>query len=163
MTNGVASLRIINDDLRQALFEESALFFQDLFQRDRPIQSILDADYTFLNDRLALHYGIPGVTGYEWRRVDGVKKHGRGGVLALGSVLTTQSGASRTSPVLRGNWLVEVMLGEKLPKAPPNVPRLPEEEATAGFRFHFGTSVPIRNARPGTFVPERNSSRRVGP
>jgi hypothetical protein len=59
--------------------------------------------------------------------VDGVKRYG-GGVLVLGSVLATQSGASRTSPVLRGNWLVEVMLGEKLPKPPPNVPRLPEEE-----------------------------------
>ncbi len=117
-----------DDRLREAIFEESVLFFQDLFQADRPIQEILDADRTFLNETLARHYGIPGVTGPAWRRVDGVKRYGRGGVLALGSVLTTQSGASRTSPVLRGNWLVEAMLGEKLPKPPPNVPRLPEEE-----------------------------------
>jgi hypothetical protein len=120
-----------NEDLRSALFEEAVLFFQELFQNDRPVQDILDADYTFLNGKLAAHYGIPDVFGPLWRRVDGVKKHGRGGVLALGSVLATQSGASRTSPVLRGNWVSETMLGEKLPKPPPNVPLLPEEEASA--------------------------------
>ncbi|HEV3118752.1 MAG TPA: DUF1592 domain-containing protein, partial [Gemmataceae bacterium] len=117
--------------LRGALFEESAQLFQYLFQEDRPLSDMLDADYTFLNDTLAKHYGIPGVVGPEWRRVDGVKRHGRGGVLALGSVLTQQAGASRTSPVLRGNWLLEVLLGEKLPKPPPNVPRLPEDETTS--------------------------------
>lgn len=117
-----------DDALRAALYEESVLFFQDLFQSDRRLPDLLDADYTFLNETLARHYGIPGVAGPQWRRVSGVRKYGRGGVLALGSVLTKQSGASRTSPVLRGNWLVETMLGEKLPKPPPNVPRLPEEE-----------------------------------
>jgi len=118
-----------NDELRQALNEEGVRFFQYLFQEDRPLLEILDADYTFLNGTLARHYGISGISGPEWRRVAGVKKDGRGGVLALGSVLTKESGASRTSPVLRGNWLVETMLGEKLPKPPPNVPRLPEEES----------------------------------
>jgi len=118
-----------NDELRQALNEEGVRFFQYLFQEDRPLLEMLDADYTFLNGTLASHYGIPGITGPEWKRVAGVKKDGRGGVLALGSVLTKESGASRTSPVLRGNWLVETMLGEKLPKPPPNVPRLPEEES----------------------------------
>src|SRR6185437_10533829 len=116
-----------NDELRAAIFEESVLFFQDLFGSDRSLPEILDADYTFLNETLARHYGIPGVVGPHLRRVTGVKKYGRGGVLTLGSVLTKQSGASRTSPVLRGNWLLETMLGEKLPKPPPNVPKLPEE------------------------------------
>jgi hypothetical protein len=119
-----------DDPLRTALYEEAVLFFQALFQEDRRLMDILDADYTFLNDTLARHYGIPGVAGPQWRRVSGVRKYGRGGVLALGSVLTKQSGASRTSPVLRGNWLVETMLGEKLPKQPPNVPLLPEEESS---------------------------------
>jgi hypothetical protein len=119
-----------DDGLRQTLLEETVLFFQDLFHDDRSILAILDADHTFLNDALAKHYGIPGVAGTEWRRVDGVRKFGRGGVLAQGSVLTTQSGASRTSPVLRGNWVVETLLGEKIPKPPKDVPRLPEEEAS---------------------------------
>lgn len=114
--------------LRAAIYEESILFFQDLFQSDRTVTQILDADYTFLNDTLAKHYGIPGVAGPQFRRVDGVKKHGRGGILGLASVQTKQAGASRTSPVLRGNWVVETLLGEKLPKPPPNVPQLPEEE-----------------------------------
>ena len=89
---------------------------------------ILDADYTFLNETLAKHYGIPGVTGPQWRKVEGVTKYGRGGILGLASVQAKESGASRTSPVLRGNWVVETLLGEKLPRPPPNVPRLPEEE-----------------------------------
>ena len=114
--------------LRQAIYEESILFFNDLFQADRQVTQILDADYTFLNERLAKHYGVPGVRGPEWRRVEGVRQYGRGGILGLASVQASQSGASRTSPVLRGNWVVETLLGEKLPRPPANVPRLPEEE-----------------------------------
>lgn len=117
-----------DDKLRAALYEEAVLFCQDLFQEDRRLPDILDADYTFLNETLARHYGIRGIVGPQWRRVMGMKKYGRGGVLTLGSVLTKQSGASRTSPVLRGNWLVETMLGEKLPKPPPNMPQLPDAE-----------------------------------
>jgi hypothetical protein len=88
----------------------------------------VDADDTFLNETLAKHYGIPGVTGPQWRRVSGVKKYGRGGILGLASVQTKEAGASRTSPVLRGNWVVETLLGEKLPRPPANVPKLPEDE-----------------------------------
>jgi hypothetical protein len=120
-----------DDTLRSAMFEEVVLFFQDLFAADHPLADVLDADHTFLNETLARHYGVPGVSGPEWRRVDGVRKFGRGGVLTMAAVLTQQSGASRTSPVLRGNWLVDVVLGERLPKPPPNVPQLPEEEASA--------------------------------
>jgi hypothetical protein len=115
-------------DLRRAINEESVLFFQHLFQDDGTVTQILDADHTYLNETLAKHYGIPGVVGPEWRRVEGMRKYGRGGILGLASVLAKQSGASRTSPVLRGNWLVETMLGEKLPRPPANVPRLPEAE-----------------------------------
>ncbi len=120
-------------NLRKAIYEESILFFQDLFQSDRPVTRILDADYTFLNETLAKHYGIPGVTGPQWRRVEGVRKYGRGGILGLASVQARQSGASRTSPVLRGNWVVETLLGEKLPRPPANVPKLPEEEGGDGL------------------------------
>ncbi|MGE3310415.1 MAG: DUF1592 domain-containing protein [Limisphaerales bacterium] len=119
--------------MREALYEEAIQFFTDFFQRDLPVASLLDADHTFLNDALAGHYGIPGVTGPEWRRVDGIRAHGRGGLLGLGAILAKQSGASRTSPILRGNWISEVLLGEKLPRPPKDVPQLPEDERTAGM------------------------------
>jgi hypothetical protein len=115
--------------LRAAMYEESIQFFTDLFQNDRSVLNILDANYTFLNEALARHYGIPGVTGPEWRRVDGVKKYSRGGILAQATTLAKQSGASRTSPILRGNWISEVLLGERLPRPPKEVPRLPDDEA----------------------------------
>lgn len=115
--------------LRGDMYEESVLFFTDLFQRDGSVKEILDADHTFLNESLANHYGIPGVNGPEWRRVDNVKQYGRGGILTLATTLSQQSGASRTSPILRGNWVLESLLGEKLPKPPKGVPPLPEGEA----------------------------------
>ncbi len=120
--------------LRSTMYEESIRFLTDLFQHDGSILDILDADYTFLNEELAKHYGIPGVTGPQWRRVDGVKKYGRGGILGEATILAKQSGASRTSPILRGNWVSEVLLGERLPRPPKDVPRLPEDEsATEGL------------------------------
>ena len=106
----------------------------DLFRNDRSVLSILDADHTFLNEALARHYGIPGVVGAEWRRVDGLKKHSRGGILGQATTLAKQSGASRTSPILRGNWISEVLLGERLPRPPKDVPQLPDDEtATQGL------------------------------
>jgi hypothetical protein len=118
--------------LRGAMYEETIRFFTDLLQNDGSVLDILDADYTFLNAELAKHYGITHVKfdGDEWRKVTGVKKQGRGGILGQATTLAKQSGASRTSPILRGNWLCEVLLGEKLPKPPKDVPRLPEDEAT---------------------------------
>ncbi len=113
--------------LREPMYEESIQTFIDLFQNNHPIPTLLSADHTFLNDTLAQHYGIPHVTGAEWRRVDGVGVHGRGGILGQAAVLAKQSGASRTSPILRGNWLCETLLGEKLPRPPKGVPVLPEE------------------------------------
>lgn len=114
--------------LRGDMYEESVRFFVDLFQRDGSVLEVLDADHTFLNEAMAAHYAIPGVTGPEWRRVDDVKKYGRGGILTLATTLAQQSGASRTSPILRGNWVLETLLGEKLPRPPKNVPPLPEAE-----------------------------------
>jgi Protein of unknown function (DUF1592)/Protein of unknown function (DUF1588)/Protein of unknown function (DUF1587)/Protein of unknown function (DUF1585)/Protein of unknown function (DUF1595)/Cytochrome C oxidase, cbb3-type, subunit III len=114
--------------LRGAMYEESVRFLADLFARNGSILDVLDADHTFVNGPLAQHYGLPGVSGPEWRRVDGVKAHNRGGILGMATLLSKQSGASRTSPVLRGNWLSEMLLGEKLPKPPKNVPQLPESE-----------------------------------
>jgi hypothetical protein len=119
--------------LRGAMYEETIRFFTDLFQNDGSVLNILDADYTFLNADLAKHYGVTNVKfsgSNDWQRVDGVKKYSRGGILAQATTLAKQSGASRTSPILRGNWLCEVLLGEKLPRPPKDVPQLPEDEAT---------------------------------
>ena len=121
-------------ELRGDMYEESIRFFTNVFQQDGSVLSLFDADYTFVNERLAKFYGIPDVAGPEWRRVDGVRQYGRGGILALSSTLAKQSGASRTSPILRGNWVSEFLLGEKLPKPPKDVPILPDDEtATAGL------------------------------
>jgi mono/diheme cytochrome c family protein len=113
-------------DLRSDMEEETVRFLDDFFRNDRSILSLVDADHTFLNERLAKHYCVEGVTGDEWRRVEGVRKHGRGSILCLATTLSTQAGASRTSPILRGNWLYETILGEKLPKPPKDVPLLAE-------------------------------------
>jgi len=115
------------NDLKGDMYEETILFFTDLFQNDGSILEILDADYTFLNENLARHYGIPGVTGEQWRRVEGVRKYSRGGILTQASTLSKQSGASRTSAILRGNWIYESLLGERLPRPPLDVPVLPED------------------------------------
>jgi len=118
--------------LRGAMYEETIRFFTDLFQHDGSVLNILDADYTFLNAGLAQHYGITGVKfsgDGDWQRVEGVRRFGRGGILTHATTLAKQSGASRTSPILRGNWLCEVLLGDKLPRPPKGVPQLPEDEA----------------------------------
>ena len=111
--------------LRGDMQEEAERFLADLFQQDRPVLSLINADHVFVNGPLARHYGLK-VTGEGWQRVEGVRPQGRGGILAFAATLAKQSGASRTSPILRGNWLSEVLLGEKLPRPPKDVPILPE-------------------------------------
>lgn len=118
--------------LKGAMYEEAILLFADLFLSDAPVSAIYDADHTFLNQALAEHYGIPGVTGPEWRRVDGIRKYNRGGILGLAATLAKQSGASRTSPILRGNWVAEVLMGDRVPKPPKDVPILPDEAEGEG-------------------------------
>ncbi len=112
--------------LRGAMQEEAVRFFMDLFQENRSVLSILDSDHTFMNGALAQHYGLE-IKGEDWQRVDGLRAKGRGGVLGFAGTLAKQSGASRTSPILRGTWLSEVILGDKLPNPPKGVPVLPEE------------------------------------
>jgi hypothetical protein len=121
-------------ELRSDMYEESIRFFTDLFSADRSVLSLFNADHTFINERLAKFYGVPDVQGPEWRRVEQMQQHGRGGILGLSATLATQSGASRTSPILRGTWISEVILGEQLPRPPANIPQLPEDEtATDGL------------------------------
>jgi len=122
--------------LRDEMQEEAVRFLMDMFQVDRSVLSLLDADHSFMNAALAKHYGIelPGIelpgndlVSNDWQRVDGLRARGRGGMLGFAATLAKQSGASRTSPILRGNWISEVVLGEKLPRPPKDVPILPEE------------------------------------
>lgn len=112
-------------ELRRDLDRETTRFFTHLIREDRPVPEILDANYTFLNERLARHYGIPGVQGEELRRVE-VQGHPRGGLLGQGSLLTKTSRSHRTSPVLRGNWLLQAVLGTPVPPPPSDVPELRE-------------------------------------
>ena len=111
-------------ELRSDMYEESILFLTDLFQSDTSLLGLLNADHTFVNERLAKFYDVAGIEGESWRRIEGIQQHGRGGILGLAATLAKQSGASRTSPILRGNWVSEVLLGEKLPRPPKDVPQL---------------------------------------
>ena len=111
--------------LRDALAEEPVRYFEDLLVNDRPVADVIAADAVVINDVLATHYGIPGISGPEWRRVEHVSGFGRGGFIGFGAVIAKQSAAARTSPIKRGAWIVQ-MLGERLPKVPPDVPPLPE-------------------------------------
>jgi len=112
-----------DDNLRQALRQETELFFAHIVREDRSALEILKADYTFLNERLAKHYGVPGVYGSQFRRVS-TAEYGRGGVLRHGSVLAVTSYATRTSPVLRGKWVLENIIGTPPPPPLPDVPAL---------------------------------------
>jgi hypothetical protein len=120
--------------LRDDMQEEVTRFFIDLFQNDRSVLSLLDADHTFVNGPLAAFYGlknpqsdIHNPASPEWYRIDGLREQGRGGILGFAATLAKHSGASRTSAILRGTWVSEVVLGDKLPKPPRDIPILPEE------------------------------------
>jgi hypothetical protein len=112
--------------------EEVVRFLTDWLQRDGALDDLLAADHAFVDDALAAHYGLPAAGDHadRWRRVTGMRSLSRGGLLGCAAVLASQSGASRTSPILRGNWIAEVLLGDKLPKPPKTVPKLPEDETT---------------------------------
>ena len=115
--------------LSLALKKETELFFDSLVRDDRSVLELLTADYTFVNERVARHYGIANVTGPAFRRVAVPEE--RRGILGHGSVLTLTSIADRTSPVMRGKWVMEVLLGSPPPPPPPNVPALEETKGTA--------------------------------
>jgi hypothetical protein len=115
-----------DESLRLALRRETELFFESIVQEDRSVIELLSADYTFLNERLAKHYGIPHVYGSHFRRVTLPEGSPRGGLLGQGSVLAVTSHANRTSPVARGKWILENILGTPPPAPPPNVPELEE-------------------------------------
>jgi hypothetical protein len=113
-------------DLRADMQEEVTRFFIDLFQHNRSVLSLLDADHSFVNESLANHYGLDW-EGDGWQRINGLHAKNRGGILGFAATLSKQSGASRNSAILRGTWLSEVILGDKLPKPPKDIPILPDE------------------------------------
>jgi hypothetical protein len=117
--------------LRAAMIRETELFFDAVMREDRSVLDFLDADFTFVNDRLARHYGIAGVSGSEFRRVS-LAGTPRRGVITHGSVLAVTSNPTRTSPVKRGRWLLENVLGAPPPSPPPGVEQLTEAHDTAG-------------------------------
>ena len=116
-----------NQQLADAMVKETILFFNDVVRSNRSILDLFTADYTFVNERLARHYGIPNVSGPEFRRVT-YPDSTRRGLLGHGSVLVQTSLANRTSPVLRGKWVMEVLIGMPPPPPPPNIPTLDETE-----------------------------------
>jgi hypothetical protein len=122
-----------DDTLAHAMQRETELFFDSLVREDRSMLDLLTADYTFVNERLAKHYGIPNVTGSAFRRVQTPEY--RRGIFGHGSILTLTSNADRTSPVQRGKWVMEVLLGSPPPPPPPNVPLLDDVKAAIGGKM----------------------------
>ena len=120
--------------LGEALKRETELFFDSIVREDRSIIDLLTADYTFVNERIARHYGLQGVNGPEFRRVTLIDDNRRG-LLGHGSILALTSVADRTSPVLRGKWIMEVLLASPPPAPPPNVPLLDDTKAEAGDKL----------------------------
>jgi hypothetical protein len=123
-----------DEQLKTAMKRETELFFANLVREDRSVLELFTADYTFVNERLARHYRMPGVVGGEFRKVT-YPDDRRRGILGHGSVLTLTSHADRTSPVLRGKWVMEVLLGTPPPAPPPNVPTLEETPDADGGRL----------------------------
>ncbi len=120
-----------NNDLREAMFQEPIRYVEDTIQNNGSVLDLIYGNYTFVNPVLAKHYGIPGVQGdvNHWVRVDNAGQYGRGGILPMAVFMTQNSPGLRTSPVKRGNWVVQKVLGIRVPPPPPVVPELPSDES----------------------------------
>jgi hypothetical protein len=114
-----------DDNLRQSFLRETELFFESILREDRSVLDLMTANYTFVNERLARHYGIPDIYGSRFRRVT-ITDDARKGLLGQGSILAVTSHAERTSPVVRGKWILENIMGTPVPPPPPDVPPLKE-------------------------------------
>jgi mono/diheme cytochrome c family protein len=137
-----------DDNLRKGFQQETELFIGAIIREDHSVLDLLDADFTFVNERLARHYGIPGVYGERFRRVALPPDSVRRGLLGQGSILTVTSYSHRTSPVLRGKWILDNLLGAPPPPPPPNIPEL-QDKATDGK---------VRSAREQMEQHRRNPS-----
>jgi hypothetical protein len=138
--------RDFDDNLRQGFRQETELFFDSVVREDKSVRTFLKSDYTFLNERLARHYGISGVYGSRFRRVRLAPDSRRGGLLRQGSVLSVTSYATRTSPVLRGVLVLKNMLGAPPPAPPPSVPALDESTVAANLPMRERLAAHRNNA-----------------
>jgi hypothetical protein len=137
-----------DETLRDAFARETELFLDSILRENRSVLELLTANYTFVNERLAKHYGIPNVTGSYFRRVTFPEGSPRGGLLGQGSILTLTSYANRTSPVLRGKWVLENLLAAPPPPPPPNVPALKTEGAEPGQMLTMREAMVQHRANP---------------
>ena len=142
----VGKFPYFEDSLREAMRRETEYFIDNLIRSDASVLDILDAKHTYLNERLARFYGIPNITGPEFRRVDMSKTQRGGGVLAHASILTISSYSTRTSPVLRGKWILENLLNAPPPPPPPVVPAL--DEAKIGQSMTLRQQMEAHRANP---------------
>ena len=133
-------------NLRWSFKRETELLFETILREDRSVVDLIDADYTFVDERLARHYGIPNIRGSRFRRV-AVEDDARRGLLGHGSLLTVTSAGNRTSPVKRGKWILENLLGAPVPLPPPGVETNLEAKGDAWRRDHL--AAPAAGAAPG--------------
>jgi len=137
-----------DETLRAAMERETELFVDSVFRENRSVIDLLTANYTFLNERLAKHYGIPNVRGSYFRRVTLPEGSPRGGLLGHGSVLTITSYSTRTSPVLRGKWVLENLLSAAPPPPPANIPALETKGAAPGELLTMREAMTKHRANP---------------
>ena len=136
-----------DNNLRRAFRRETELLFETIVREDRSVIDLLDADFTFVNERLALHYGIPNVSGSHFRRIP-VTDPNRRGLLGHASILTVTSYANRTSPVLRGKWVLDNVLGTPPPPPPADVPDLAESSKSSGKQLTMRERMAEHRANP---------------
>jgi mono/diheme cytochrome c family protein len=148
LANVQSEARTFDDNLRQSFRRETELLFDNIVREDRPLTTLLDADYTFLDERLARHYGVPNVYGSYFRRVTLPADSPRRGLLGHGSILTVTSIANRTSPVMRGKWVLETLLGTPPPEPPPGVEVNLDEDPKAAKPTTLRQRLEMHRANP---------------
>jgi hypothetical protein len=136
-----------DDNLRQAFRTETEMFFDSIVREDRNVVDLLTADYTFVDERLARHYGIRGVYGSHFRRVQHTNE-ARRGLLGQASILMVTSYPNRTSPVQRGVWVLENIVGAPIPTPPPNVPELEESASHESAPLTLRAQMELHTSRP---------------